>query len=178
MGARIALRLAIAHPGAVDRLILESPSAGVDDPVRRAARRTSDEALADRIERDGVASFVTEWERSAVFATHASLAPDLVARQRAIRLAGDPAGLAASLRAAGQGAMEPLRGRLGEVAARTLVVGGELDTIGRPRAELIARGIPRARLVLLDGVGHTPHLESPDAFRRLVLDFTEEVLPA
>jgi 2-succinyl-6-hydroxy-2,4-cyclohexadiene-1-carboxylate synthase len=178
MGARIALRLAIAHPRAVDRLILESPSAGIADPAERAARRAADEALAVRIVRDGVASFVTGWERGPVFATHASLAPDLVARQRAIRLAGDPAGLAASLRAAGQGAMEPLHDRLREVTARTLVVGGMLDTTGRPRAELVARGIPGARLVLLDGVGHTPHLESPDAFRRLVLDFTEEVLPA
>ncbi len=178
MGARIALRLAVAHPAAVARLVLESPSAGIADPEERAARQAADEALADRIERDGVASFVTGWERSPVFTTHAALAPDVVARQRAIRLAGDPEGLAASLRAAGQGAMEPLHGQLGGITARTLVVGGMLDVVGRPRAEEVARGIPGARLVLLDGVGHTPHLESPDAFRRLVLDFTEEDLPA
>jgi 2-succinyl-6-hydroxy-2,4-cyclohexadiene-1-carboxylate synthase len=175
MGARIALRMAVAHPEAVERLILASPSAGIPDPRERAARREADEALAERIERDGIADFVTAWERSPVFATHAALDPELLARQRAIRRASDPAGLAASLRAAGQGAMEPLDGRLGDVTAPTLVIGGTLDTVGRPRAEQVAARIPGARLVLLDGVGHTPHLEAPAAFRRLVLDFISEV---
>ncbi len=178
MGARIALRLAIAHPAAVGRLVLESPSAGIGDPARRATRRASDEALADRILDQGITAFVSAWEHNPVFASHAALAPDLVARQRAIRLAGDPAGLAVSLRAAGQGAMEPLHDRLREVAAPTLVIGGMLDPAGRARAEEVVRGIRGARLVLLEGVGHTPHLESPDAFGRLVLDFTEEDLPA
>jgi 2-succinyl-6-hydroxy-2,4-cyclohexadiene-1-carboxylate synthase len=175
MGARIALRLAAAHPAAVERLVLESPSAGIADPALRTARREADEALAERIERDGIASFVTSWEQSPVFVTHATLAPELLARQRAIRLASDPLGLAASLRAAGQGAMEPLHDRLAAVRAPTLVIGGTLDTVGRPRAELVAAGIQGARLELLDGIGHTPHLEAPAAFRRLVIDFLSEV---
>ena len=54
LGARIALRLAVSHPEAVDRLVLESPSAGIADPQERARRRAADEALADRIERDGI----------------------------------------------------------------------------------------------------------------------------
>ena len=175
MGARIALRLAAAHPAAVERLILESPSAGIADPAQRASRREADEALAAGIERDGIASFVTSWEQSPVFATNAALAPELLARQRAIRLASDPRGLAASLRAAGQGAMEPLHDRLAAVRAPTLVIGGTLDTVARARAELVAAGIQGARLELLDGIGHTPHLEAPVAFRRLVIDFLSEV---
>lgn len=173
-GARIALRLAITQPATVRRLILESPSAGIADPADRAARRAADAELAARIERDGLASFVTSWERNPVFASHAAADPQLVARQRAIRLAGDPSGLAASLRAAGQGSMEPLQDRLGAVVAPTLVIAGALDAVGRPRAEQVASGIPGARLEILEGIGHTPHLESPDAFRRLVLDFTQE----
>jgi 2-succinyl-6-hydroxy-2,4-cyclohexadiene-1-carboxylate synthase len=174
LGARIALRLAIARPDAVNGLILESPSAGIADAEERATRRAADGILADRIERDGIADFVTTWERSPVFATHASLAPALVARQRAIRLAGNPPGLAASLRGAGQGAMAPLHDRLAAVRAPTLVIAGAVDTVGRPRAELVAAGIPGARLALLEGVGHTPHLEAPAAFRRLVTDFLQE----
>jgi 2-succinyl-6-hydroxy-2,4-cyclohexadiene-1-carboxylate synthase len=175
LGARIALRLVVDHPATVGRLVLESPSAGIADPAERAARRAADEALAARIERDGVAGFVTTWERSPVFASHAALAPDVLARQREIRLAGDPHGLAASLRAAGQGAMKPLHDRLAAVGAPTLVIAGALDEVGRPRAELVAAGIPGARLAVLDGVGHTPHLEAPDAFRRLVTAFLQEV---
>lgn len=175
LGARVALRLAITHPATVEYLVLESPSAGIADPAERAARRAADEALADRIERDGIAAFVGEWERNPVFATQAHLPPAVAARQRSIRLLNDPHGLAASLRGAGQGAMEPLHDRLAGVTAPTLVITGALDAVGRPRAEAVARGIPGARLALVEGAGHTPHLERSSVFRRLVTAFLQEV---
>ncbi len=175
LGARVALRLAVAHPRAVDRLVLESPGAGIADPAERATRRAADEALATRIERDGIAAFVAAWERSPVFATHAGLSPARAAHQRATRLANDPRGLAASLRASGQAAMEPLHDRLAAVTAPTIVIAGALDDRGRPRAETVARAIPGARLEIIEGAGHTPHLERPRAFRRLVTEFLQEV---
>lgn len=175
LGARIALRLAVAHPAAVARLVLESPSAGLETDRERRARRAADEALAARIERDGIEAFVAGWERGPVFATHAALAPAAAARQRSIRLRNDPHGLAASLRGAGQGAMEPLHDHLAGITAPTLVIAGAQDAIGRPRAERVARGIPGARLELIDGAGHTPHLERGSVFRRLVTAFLQEV---
>ncbi|MEX1171314.1 MAG: alpha/beta fold hydrolase [Chloroflexota bacterium] len=175
LGARITLRLAAAHPGVVRRLVLESPSSGIADPAERDRRHAADEALAATIERDGVADFVERWEREPVFASQAvTLTPRRAARQRAIRLANRSGGLAASLRGAGQGAMEPLHDRLGAVTAPTLVLAGALDPIGRPRAERVAAGIPGARLVVVDGAGHAPHLEQPVLFRRLALDFLQE----
>jgi 2-succinyl-6-hydroxy-2,4-cyclohexadiene-1-carboxylate synthase len=176
MGARIALRLAIAHPEAVSGLILESPSAGIADPLARAKRRAEDAALAADLERDGIVSFVDRWERQAVFASHAQLDPQVAGRQRALRLANDPGALAASLRAAGQGAMEPLQGRLAGLSVPTLVLAGALDPTGRDRAVLVAAAISRARVEVVDGAGHAPHLERPDPFRRIVLAFLQEDL--
>lgn len=178
LGARIALRLAVAHPATVGRLVLESPSAGLATIVERASRRAADEALAVRIERDGIEAFVAEWERQPIFAGHAALPPARAARLRAIRLANRPAGLAASLRDAGQGSMEPLFDRLDTIAAPTLVIAGGLDDRGLRRAVDVAAGIPGATLHVIDGAGHTPHLERPARFRRLVLDFLEEDLAA
>jgi 2-succinyl-6-hydroxy-2,4-cyclohexadiene-1-carboxylate synthase len=175
MGARVALRVAADHPNAVDRLILESPSAGFVDAAERADRRAADEALAAKVERDGIASFVTAWERHPVFASHVAADPALFTLQRAIRLNSDPHGLAASLRAAGQGVMEPLHHALSAIVAPALIITGELDSIGRPRAEVVAAGIPGARIAIVDGVGHTPHLEDPSAFARLAFDFLKEV---
>jgi 2-succinyl-6-hydroxy-2,4-cyclohexadiene-1-carboxylate synthase len=173
LGARIALRLAAASPSSVARLVLESPSAGIADPAGRAARRAADERLATNIERDGIAAFVDRWERNPIFATHDTLDPRTAARQRALRLRNRPAGLAASLRGAGQGAMDPLHDRLAAIATATLVVVGALDPV-RPRAEQVAAGIPGARLAFVTGAGHTPHLERPAAFRRLVTEFLQE----
>ena len=173
LGARVALRLAVVHPDAVARLVLESPSAGIADAAEREARRRADEQLADEIERDGIEAFVDRWERNPIFASHARLDPRVARVQREFRLRNTAAGLALSLRVAGQGAMQPLHDRLGSVRAPTLVIAGALDP-ARPRAELVAAGIPGARLAIVDRAGHTPHLERPTAFRRLVIDFLEE----
>jgi len=43
LGARVALRLAVAHPDVVRRLVLESPSAGLANAEERQARRAADE---------------------------------------------------------------------------------------------------------------------------------------
>ena len=142
--------------------------------MARAERRAADEALADRIERDGIPAFVAEWEAQPIFATQAALPPARAARIRAIRLANRPDGLAASLRGAGQGVMEPLADRLGEVRAPTLVIAGAARRSRPTRAESVAAGIPGARLAIVDGSGHTPHDERPARFRRLALDFLQE----
>ena len=173
MGARVALRLAVAYPACVARIVLEAPSAGIADTAERSARRAADEALAATLERDGIASFVDAWEAMPVLAGEAALGAGARASLRRIRLGHDPAGLAASLRGAGQGAMEPLHDRLGQVSSPTLVVVGR-DDPARDRAEAVAAGIPGARLAVIDGAGHAPHLEAPAAFNRLVLDFVSE----
>ena len=173
LGARVALRLAIAHPASVSRLVLEAPSAGIADPADRAARRAADAALARSLERDGIAAFVDAWERSPVLAGGPRLGAGARARVREIRVGHDPSGLAASLLAAGQGAMEPLHDRLAEVALPTLVIVGA-DDPARGRAEEAAAGISGARLAVIPGAGHAPHLETPVDFERLVLAFLQE----
>ena len=174
LGARIALRLAIAHPSIVDRLILESPSAGPVTEADRDLRRTADAARAARLVRLGTRAFVDAWEHEPVFASQVALPRARAARQRAQRLHNRPSGLAASLRGAGQGSMVPLHDRLAEVRAPTLVIAGALDGIGRPRAAAIGAAIPNARFEAVDRAGHAPHLETPAAFRRLVLSFLLE----
>ena len=64
MGARVALRLAIAHPACVARLVLESPSAGIVDSAGRAARRAADDALAESLVATGVSVLELRTERA------------------------------------------------------------------------------------------------------------------
>ena len=175
LGARVALRLAVAHPDVVARLVLESPSAGLASAAERLSRCRADATLADALERDGIEAFVDAWERQPIFAgRRAPLPPRRAARIRRLRLANRAGGLAASLRAAGQGAMTPLHDRLRSVRAPTLVIAGALDPIGLARAEAVAAGVPGARLVIIDGAGHTPHDERPLRFRRLAVEFLQE----
>lgn len=174
LGARIALRLAVAHPDVVARVVLESPSAGLASAAEQWSRRRADAALADALKRDGIESFVDAWEQQPIFASHAALPPSRSARIRRGRLDNRAAGLAASLRAAGQGSMEPLHDRLHAVVVPALVIAGALDAAGRARAEAVAAAMPAARLAIIDGAGHTPHEERPLQFRRLALEFLQE----
>jgi len=173
MGARIALRLAVAHPEAVGRLVLEAPSAGIADPVARAARAAADAERARFVVTEGVEAFAARWETEPVLAGEAALPAGARARQAAIRRSSTPHGLAASLVHGGQGAMEPLHDRLGAVRAPTLVIAGADDPV-RDRAEEVAAAIPGARLALVPGAGHAPHLERPERFHALVFDFLTE----
>jgi len=50
------------------------------------------------------------------------------------------------------------------------VAAGELDERDfRQGAEAMARALPHARHAVIDGAGHLPPLETPEAFRELVL---------
>ena len=173
LGARIALRLAIVHPLAVRRLVLEAPSAGIADPAARAARTAADAERARLAVGLGIEAFASRWEAEPVLAGEAGLPRAARSRQAAIRRANTPLGLAASLVYGGQGAMEPLHERLAEVAAPTLVVVGADDPV-RARGEEVAAGIPGARLAIVPGAGHAPHLERPDLFHVLLLEFLTE----
>jgi 2-succinyl-6-hydroxy-2,4-cyclohexadiene-1-carboxylate synthase len=177
MGARLALVLGWRHPEAVARLVLESPSAGIADQDARASRRTADEALARSLERDGIEAFATAWETQPLFASHADLPAGERTRLRAERRSHDPAALAASLRGAGQGAMTPLHEHLGGIGLPTLVIAGELDTVGMNRASAVAAAMPAAHLEVIARAGHTPHLEQPGAFIERLARFLDIRLP-
>ena len=171
MGGRTALQLTLAHPERVSALVLASASPGIADAAERAARVTSDEALADSIERDGIDAFVERWEKLPLWASQSALRPVARARLRAERLAQRAEGLAASLRGAGAGAMPTVTERLGEIGAPTLLVAGALDTKYVALGRIMNERIPNSRLEIVPDAGHAVHLERPDAFAALVGDF-------
>lgn len=64
----------------------------------------------------------------------------------------------------------PAAGRLGEIAVPTLVVIGELDTIGtRAAAEKVAAEVPGARIERLPDVAHIVGMEAPDRLAALIV---------
>ena len=172
MGGRTALHLALSHPEAVARLVLMSTSAGIDDPAKRAARQTADEALAQRIEREGMDEFLASWLAQPLFAT---LSPEDAGL--ADRLTNEPAGLASSLRLAGAGAQQSLWGRLGELGGQripVLLLAGELDRDYRRHAERMAGLIgPTAAVEVVGGAGHACHLERPVEVAQAIVRFCQ-----
>lgn len=174
MGGRAALALAAWEPARVRSLVLVGASAGLDDAGARDARRADDEALADRIEREGVPAFVDHWMALPLFASQRRLGSGALAEARAQRLANQATGLANSLRGMGTGAQPPLHDRLGAVTVPVLLAHGAEDAKFAAIARDLASRLPRARVAAIPDAGHACHLEAPDAFAKTVRAFLHD----
>ena len=167
LGGRLCLRLALERPDLVRRLVLIGASPGIADPGQREARRDADEALARRIERDGVEVFLDAWLAGPLFS---SLSVDAAGREE--RLANTAEGLASALRRLGTGVQESLWDRLGELRPPALLMAGErapkFASIAREMAAAIG---PAARVAVVAGAGHAVHLERPAETAALVGEF-------
>jgi 2-succinyl-6-hydroxy-2,4-cyclohexadiene-1-carboxylate synthase len=171
MGARLALGCAVRRPGSVSALVLLGGRAGIADAAERAARRRDDAALAARIEAGGMAAFVDEWLAQPMFDPLRRCGPGVLEKQRRDRLGQDAHAVAESLRNLGPGAQPPLFEALPRVSMPVLLVAGALDRRFVALARELAALLPQAEVREIADAGHAAHLEQPQAFARIVLEF-------
>jgi 2-succinyl-6-hydroxy-2,4-cyclohexadiene-1-carboxylate synthase len=160
MGGRIALHVAATMPERVSRLVLVSASAGIEDEEVRAARASSDEALAQSIERGSIEDFIVMWRKTPLFASDPEWVQDAVAEDER-RLS--PEQVATTLRAYGAGSVPQLWGGLRDIEMPVAVLAGERDVAYCEVGARLAHGLPRAGLRIVPGAGHRVAIEAPDA---------------
>ncbi len=170
MGGRLALRLALDRPDLIGGLVLSGATAGIEDARERTDRRLADEALARRIEVDGVEAFLQDWLAQPLFEHLRPTPEDLAARHT-----NTATGLASSLRLAGTATMDPpWWGELTTCTVPTLVVAGARDAKFRRLGQRLAARLGdgrTARFTTVAGTGHAAHLEDPATFAALVRSF-------
>lgn len=157
MGGMVALHAALQAPSRIAGLVLAGSSARADsDEVKRLRA----DAI-DHFEHGDVEPFLRV---NAPLALHPRRANDaaLIERYLAMVLRGGVAPLVAQNRAV---MLRPdLRPRLREIGCPVLVLVGEADSLTPPEhARELAAGLPRAELHVIEGAGHLPTLETPDA---------------
>jgi len=170
-GGAVALRIALLAPELVSSLVLISaPSPTMADPSERLAAVWAAEGAA--LERDdldsAVEAIVNGWtlpDAPAPLRAHvAQMQRRALILQNAtpeVSEAPDP--------------LEENPEQLANVTAPTLVAVGEHDMVDfLAAADVMAEAIPGARRELIAGAGHLAPLETPAAFRRLLLDFLSE----
>ena len=167
MGGRLALHIAARRPERLLSLLTVGAHAGLEEDAREG-RRHGDDALADRIEKEGVEAFAKYWASLPLFAGLERRGPGYVAEIHAERLRNHAAGLACSLRGMGAGVMEPVWDQLTQVTIPCTFVAGQLDHGYVASARRLATTLPNGRLEIVSRAGHAVHQERPDAFARVL----------
>jgi pimeloyl-ACP methyl ester carboxylesterase len=156
-GGRVALVLAARYPERVRRLVLVA-SAGIR-PRRGFARAAKIWGI--------------RWARRLLSLQVVRAVGGGLASRLAHRIGSRDYRTAGPLRATLVRVVnEDLRSLLPSIRSPVLIVWGDRDQeIPRASMELMARGLRRARLEVLEGAGHFPFLDMPDRFEALVRQF-------
>jgi 3-oxoadipate enol-lactonase len=166
LGGVAVLECALAHPEAVRSVVLISTAPDTTDEMRARF-----EASAEVVESGDLAGFAEGFVNFIFSPAFVSEHEDEVAEVRTRLERIDPAGYAQSIRALGN--RPDLSPRLGRLNVPALIVTGALDPIptSAPGAILLARALPKARGEVIADAAHLPHIEQPEMFNRLLLDF-------
>jgi len=164
LGAYLALLLAARWPDRVRRVVAEAPTLYMDPyllAVMDHWEALADGALSDHEMHEGLV--LLAFGRAAF----ERLVPAVVREMDRRPLERD------TIRRYVQcDRRQDLRGLAASIEAPVLVVCGTEDALpGAGQARAVADAIPGARLELMEGLGHSPHIEAPAAFNRLISDF-------
>jgi 2-succinyl-6-hydroxy-2,4-cyclohexadiene-1-carboxylate synthase len=174
MGGRVALSMAARAPWYFASVTTISASAGIDDPIDRAARHEADHVRADHIEQIGLPLFIDEWLQLPLFASYVASLDD-ESRSATIdqRCRSSATGLANSLRGTGTGAMPPLWQQLTGLRSPLLAIAGERDKHYVALAERMAQQAPFGQVSIVANAGHVTHAENLKHVSTIVGSFLE-----
>ncbi len=161
MGGRIALHVALEHPGLVPTLLLISAGLGIRQEQDRARRAAADAALAATISAEGVEAFIDRWIDHPIAGTQ-RLPSRLREADRLARLEHGPEALADAAVGLGPAAHEPLHERVAELMMPVVWMAGAEDNSYAEIAR-IGAAATGGDLVIVPGCGHSLVLEAPVA---------------
>src|SRR5437868_225991 len=167
-GAFVALELAIRYGGRMGRLMVADTAAFFSEPAKAPFR-----GMAEKVRATGMSAILdTAIGRMFPPAFQAAHPEVVAARKAALAPVNAPCFARACLALA---ALD-LRPRLKGIRNPTLVMCGALDQTTPPAlAREVASAIPRAVYCDIDGSGHCPMLEAPEALLAMIESFTQGV---
>jgi pimeloyl-ACP methyl ester carboxylesterase len=167
-GAFVALELAIRHGARIGRLMMADTAPGFPEAGKAPFR-----GMADKVRTSGIGAILDIAIGRMFPATFQAAHPDVVALRKAALAPTDAACFARACRAL---AALDLATQLPSIRNPTLVMCGALDQTTPPTlAREVARAIPGAEYRDIEGSGHCPMLEQPEALVTMIESFTSDM---
>jgi pimeloyl-ACP methyl ester carboxylesterase len=163
LGGQIAAELAISRPDLVQRLVLISPAGALPASFKGSP------ALRQYVKVIKARSL--EQVKQALFAVDGKPVDDAYARMVFERLSAPGAGDAFLSALMGSARATRLNSRLHKIKAATLLLWGKEDAMIPIKFIDPFVKMKNCRIIMLEGIGHRPHVEKPALFNRLVTDF-------
>ena len=156
LGGFASLRFYLDHPEMVRGLVLFGSGPGYRDPDARARWNEMASRFAGSVEAKGL---------------------EILKRAKGMEVSTAKHRSAIGLAHAGRHMLAQFDSRvmdaITDIHAPTLVIVGGEDERFLGSSEYMAKKIPGARLVLVDGAGHAANMEKPDEFNAALLDFLD-----
>lgn len=173
MGGRAALSFCVKHPQKIIAAILESTTAGIEDITQKKERVELDLLFADKIKKDGVKAFVEFWFDTPLFEP---LKKNPQFEQiKNERIKNSVTGLANTLTGFSTGLMNSYWNKLHTLDFPVLLISGELDEKYTKINRAMQSEFPKAQHSTVLQCGHNVHLEKPELFTKLVMNFLNSV---
>jgi 3-oxoadipate enol-lactonase len=171
MGGYVAFAMLRNHSARVRGLVLCDTRAAADtDEVRRGRQQS-----VTQIGAEGTSNFNEGMLGKLLSPFTQNRRPELVEEVRAMMAEARPESVIAVLH--GLASRPDSTPMLRSIVIPTRVIVGEDDEITPPReAQIVARGIPGARLEIVPDAAHLPNLENPEIFDRLLNGFLADML--
>ncbi len=161
LGGRLALGLLVRHGRLFSGATLIGAHPGLSDERQRRERIRADDALASKLEHDGLERFVDTWQNLPLFESQRSLPRSVLETQRSQRLMHRPEGLAYALRTLSLGRMPDYGSKLRGINLPVRLMVGAHDLKFRRLAQTMAAALPVAIVDIVPAAGHNLILETP-----------------
>jgi len=154
----------------VAALVLANTRPVAETPESKAARLQA----AERVLREGTASFIEEMLSKLLSPTTCSDRPDIMDEARKMMQAMSPEDIAGVQR--GMAERSDSIPTLATINVPTLIIAGEDDSVPLGEFEMMRRGIAGSQLRRIPRAGHYAALERPEEFGRLLWEFLDGVV--
>lgn len=169
MGGRIALDWFMKKPQRFKKLLLESATAGIENPDEKSARVQQDMLLAKLINQKSLSNFLNDWYGLELFAGIQSHKNYKTLIER--RLENKPEKLAMALHAFSTGLQDSWWSELSTAAIPCLLICGGQDKKYFEIMSEMKRRNPNFEMVVFENCGHNVHFEDPIRFAEHLVRF-------